>query len=659
MKDQLELQKIDRRLILATALLLWIVVAPHFFHLKITLLLVFTGFIGWRVLVAFYPKIMPPRFVIAVIMFITLFVYWRWYGLPIGRDASVALLIAMLGLKVLEIRIRRDLYITLFLGYFAIITQFLFNTDIFFSLYQFLILFALTFVLLQMNQADPHIYWKNNFKIVSLLLAQAVPMGLAFFILFPRFNNPLWSIKMGKQAETGLSEELNPGSISDLSKSNALAFRAEFQGAVPPPSELYWRGPVLWDTDGQHWTAGKKIIAHNMSFIAKETEYRYTINLEVSHKPWLFALDLPSVAPYKARLTRDYRLITKNAINQRINYKAASYTHFNNMQMTDWERQRALKLPSTIKPRVLQFAQKMASTSQSSEQALQKILDYFNQQAFFYTLRPPTLGQNPTDKFLFETRKGFCGHYATSFTILARAMGLPARVVTGYQGGEYNPRGNYYMVRQSHAHAWVEVWLDKRGWVRFDPTAAVAPERIESEFEFDDTGSAVRFSLDSKGIFGRFAMQAGWMLDAVQANWQKWVVGFDSDRQNSFLKKLGLENLPLEKIIMSALFIALIIPALSALYFLYRDRPSQNPVLRIYQKWFKKLAKMGVQYQPNEGPQDLALRILNKDPNLITQVNPIIQTYIALRYAAPNRVELKYFRRLVRQFKIDKKYVNH
>ncbi len=652
MQDQLELKKIDSTLILSIVFLLWLVIAPHFFHLKIKLLLLFTGLVCWRALGAFYPKLVPSKLFLFVITIAILFIYWRWYRLPIGQNASIALLVMMIGLKVLEIKVRRDLYITLFLGYFAIITQFLFNTDILFSLYQFLILFALTFVLLQMNQVSTKILWKSNFKIVAFLLAQAIPIGIIFFVLFPRINGPLWSFKMDEKAATGLSDHLNPGSISNLSQSDALAFRATFKNKTPPSSELYWRGPVLWDTDGQNWTVGKKGPAYKMSFIGRGVQYQYDISLEATNRNWLFVLDLPSIVPKDSYLTRGYRLMTKDPITQRKNYSATSYTDFNNLEMNTNERRRALKLPENITPRVLQFAKKMLAQSQNSEQALEKILDYFNQQNFYYTLRPPKLGANPTDQFLFETQKGFCGHYSTSFTILARAMGLPARVVTGYQGGEYNPQGHYYMIRQRHAHAWVEVWLDKQGWVRFDPTAAVAPERIQNDFEFDENGAAVQFNLDSKSFFGRFAMKTRWMLDAVQVSWQKWVVGFDDNQQQSFLKKIGLNNWELEKIIIGAIFSALFILTLSTLFFLYRDRVIQSPVVKIYQQWRRKLAKGGISSAGNEGPQHLANRIIQKRPDLALQVKPLIQSYIALRYAPPNRVQIKLFRRLVQQFKI-------
>jgi transglutaminase-like putative cysteine protease len=388
-----------------------------------------------------------------------------------------------------------------------------------------------------------------------------------------------------------------------------------------------------------------------MSYIGRGISYEYEISLEATNRNWLFALDLPAVVPQEASLTRGYRLMTKNPMTQRKTYRAVSYINFDNFEMNRSERQQALKLPQNTTPRVREFAKKMAQNSTSSEQALQKILNYFYQQDFYYTLHPPKLGSNPTDAFLFETHRGFCGHYATSFTILARAMGLPARVVTGYQGGEYNPEGNYYMIRQRHAHAWVEVWLDKKGWVRFDPTAAVAPERIENEFEFDEKGTPIRFNLSSKGLLGSFAMKTRWMLDTIQVSWQKWVVGFDDDQQNNFLKKLGLENWALEKIMMSAIFSALFILTLSTLFFLYKDRIIQEPVLKIYQQWLKKLAKVGIQSAGNEGPQDLAQRVIKKRPDLALQVKPLIQSYIALRYASPNRVELKLFQRLVKQFR--------
>lgn len=651
MQDQLEIKKIDPLLIIGTTILLWAVVAPHFFHLKTPLLLIYSGLILWRFLAIFIPKIRPTKGIIFATLVLVLIAYWQLYKIPLGRDSAIALLVAMLGLKVLEIKIRRDLYITIFLGYFAIITQFLFNSNLFFSLYLFTILFALTFVLLQMNQVDQTILWKQNFKTVGMLLAQAIPIGLMVFVLFPRFEGPLWKLNIPENhAKTGLSDEMNPGSIGDLSQSNALAFRASFKGHVPPASERYWRGPVLWDTNGKIWKAGRAISSRKLNYQPLSEKYDYQITLEPSYKRWLFALDLPATVPKGAQVTDDYRLLLEHPLTQRKIYDMSSYTQFKNIQLNQRELQRALELPNNIQPRVHQFAKKIADSTNTPKEALDKILQYFNQNPFYYSLRPPILGEHPTDEFLFETKKGFCGHYSSAFAILSRAMGIPARVVTGYQGGEYNPRGNYFIVRQNRAHAWVEVWLKDKGWTRYDPTAAVAPERIEEDFEYNEEG-AVSFNMDPNFI-AQLYKEAGWMVDTIQLRWQQWVVNFDNRQQQQFFKKFGLENLALEKIIMGAVGFALFILTLAMSLFLYQERIHKPAVIQIFNRFCKKIQKIGITHQANEGPDDFLKRILKQKPALKSKVKPIIQHYIALRYAAPNKVELKTFKRLVQQFKI-------
>jgi transglutaminase-like putative cysteine protease len=447
----------------------------------------------------------------------------------------------------MELRTARDAMALIFLSCFILITNFLYSQSLPTALYMLVTLMVIMASWVHLHA--PGIAIKPRLRVAAVLLLQAIPLTLILFILFPRVPGPLWGLPQDAFARSGLDDTMSPGSVGRLALSDAVAFRVSYQGKPPPRSRMYWRGPVLWDFDGHNWTPGRATQGIAPQFSATGRATAYSVTLEPHNKRWLFALDMPDSISVPARLTDDFQLLNSEPVNERLRYEARSRLDYHaNLQESPSQLQRALQLPPTLNPRARQLA---TSWRADDDQAVvRRALDYLNEQNFYYTLEPPTLGRNSTDDFLFITRRGFCEHYASAFVFLMRAAGIPARVVTGYQGGEYNAYGNYHIVRQSDAHAWAEVWLTGQGWVRIDPTAAIAPERVERGLSAALTdNTALPFMSRNPPLWLR-DLRLNW--DALANQWNQRVLGYDSERQFAFLSRFGMESISLQVIYMTA-----------------------------------------------------------------------------------------------------------
>ncbi|MCU7960104.1 MAG: DUF3488 and transglutaminase-like domain-containing protein, partial [gamma proteobacterium symbiont of Bathyaustriella thionipta] len=424
---------------------------------------------------------LPGRFLISLLTFTAVVVVIYSQPRLASLSTGIAFLVILSALKLWELRQRLDLYLLSFLGYYLVITQFLFNQELWFGALMFAIALGLTAFLYSIHFVRTP-GWRQTLRPAFILLLQAMPLAVMMFLLFPRFASPLWSIGLESDfASTGLSTEVSPGSIGQLSRSHAIAFRVKFDDEIPPPNKRYWRAAVFRDTDGFTWHYQPSPLLARLPRVLEAWSHPlgYEIEIEPAPNDWLFALDIPAVIPEHAHLSRAFELVSDKPINKINRYHLSSFTDYALLDLTPAERQRALALPDTITRRMRQLVSQWQAKAATPAEVVHAALDYYRTQPFYYTLTPPLMaGSNPDDEFLFEARQGFCGHYASSFILLMRIAGIPARMVTGYQGGEMNPLGDYMIVRQSSAHAWAEVYLADRGWTRVDPTAAVAPERI-------------------------------------------------------------------------------------------------------------------------------------------------------------------------------------
>ncbi|HED16253.1 MAG TPA: DUF3488 domain-containing protein [Gammaproteobacteria bacterium] len=611
-----------------------VVLLPHVTHIPLWVSLTWIAIAFWRYVIARYKYKLPSALVRLTLVLTAIIAVVAQFGTLLGRDAGVSLLIVMLALKLLEIRQQRDVIITLFLAYFLILSQFLFDQSAFMVIY--LVLGSWLVTSTWMLSQQTMISSRRALKQGAVLLLQSIPVMLILFLLFPRIQGPLWKLPGDSEmARTGISDSMSPGSISKLSLSNEVAFRVEFEQNTPEHSTLYWRGPVLWDYDGRSWhnnTSAQKV----KTWVASTGKpVRYSVTLEAHNRRWLFGLDYVVAPESNMTITTDGQLLSRNKVDERIRYKLVS------RPVANWpptlpaaQRSRALEIPPNGNPRSRQMAQRLSQEYPDIQQRTHYLLQYFGQDPFTYTLNPPRLGKNSIDEFLFTTRRGFCEHYASSFVFIMRASGIPARVVTGYQGGEYNTLGNYLIVRQSDAHAWAEVWLDQQGWVRIDPTAAIAPERIEYGIE-----AALPEALPVLGLLRTnisFLRNLVLAWDGVNNLWNIWVMSYGPELQNSVLRRLGILNWTQMAIWMTAL--SSLIVALYLLVWWKKERQSINdPVVNAYMQLCRKLQRAGIRRRTWEGPLDFAQRIKKIRPDLYTSIGPVLHAYQALRYEPTGR----------------------
>lgn len=624
---------VPARLLALLVILLGALVAPHSANLGPMVLGAFYCAALWRLLALSRPSLLPGRWLLLLLMLGSMALVVFSTGVRDGRLAGTALLVVMLGLKLLEAKARRDIHVTIFLGFFLVLTQFLYNQTLGLALFMLGGVVGLTTVQIGLNRV--HLDVRQQLGYSLKVLAGALPLALVVFVLFPRLDTPLWGINSAS-ATTGISGEMTLGNIGQLSQSEATAFRVRFLDDVPAPQERYWRGPILWDTDGRRWTGGRRPIRPEQVEGVSPDALHYEVTLEPTGEYWLFGLDVVTSTPPSTYLNRDFSLVGDHRVNKRYTYRAASDPDFRMTGLTQGERLRGLQLPPDISPRVNTLVKGWLAESDPAEpmQIVEKALGYFRQQSFVYTLSPGVLGDDPIDEFLFESRRGFCEHYAGSFTQLMRMAGIPARVVVGYQGGEKNPHAEHWVIRQSDAHAWSEVWLPDRGWWRVDPTAAIAPERIEYSIDpgRSQEGDQVVFTSDDNGLFRVVWLNARWMADAVDLNWHRWVVGFTADRQNSLLQQYGLNNLK-----GAGLGIALVVGGVLAIGFVYLisklPKPQRGDVLPVvWRRLTAKLRKAGLAIEDWQGPDTVCANAIARFPKSADQLAAINRIYVQLRY---------------------------
>ena len=617
-----------------------IVLLPHLERFPLWLTAVLAALFSWYFLLLRRAWPVPNRWLRLALTLLLAFLIFRQYGTLFGRDAGSALLAVMLALKFLELRRLRDYLLSVFLIYFLIVIGFLYSQALWLVLYLVGVFVVSTATLIRL--AVPGSDTRYTLRLAGLLMLQALPLMLAMHILFPRIQGSLWGLPQDAYAGlTGLSDTMQPGSINQLSLSEAVAFRAQFTGNAPARAQLYWRALILWTSDGIHWTRAAEP-RRSTAYQPIGPPLTYTVTLEASNKPWLPALDLPSRAPPDGRWRAGFVFEAAQPVRERLRYALVSHPRYRTGALTADERRAGLQLPERLSARLQQLAAAWRAEARDDAAVVAAALRHFRSEAFYYTLQPPLLGDDPMDEFLFEVRRGFCEHYAAAFVMLMRSAGVPARIVTGYQGGEFNPTGNYYIVRQSDAHAWAEVWLADAGWTRVDPTAAIAPERIEYGAD------GLRRLLARGALLGglradtvRGLLSLTWLeqarqqtrlsWDAVNTTWQRWVLDYGRDRQQELLARLGLRGAT--PYIMVGLLAAIVIILLIAYALSGRRRaPGHDPVRRAYLDFCRKLARVGVVRAASEGAAAFAERSATLLPQSAPLIHDISNLYIRLRY---------------------------
>lgn len=627
-----------------------LVSAPHAEHLPLWVSALGMALLGWRTFLTASARALPARWLLLLITLSSVAAIGIGFHTLFGREVGVTLLILLAALKLLELRAARDAIVLIYLSCFIIITNFFYSQSILTALYLLLTLLIIlaTWVHLQTGS----LAFKPRLRLGGVLLLQAIPLSLILFVFFPRIQGPLWGMPQDAYAKSGLSDSMSPGTMSKLSLSDAVAFRVTFAGKAPLREQMYWRGPVLWDFDGTTWKRGINATLQAPTLADISQPVNYTVTLEPHNQHWLFALDIPARLSIAAGFAPDFQVLSPDIVRTRTRYNASSYLSYRaNLNEAPLQMRRALALPAGVNPLTRQLAATWRTQAKSNVEVIQLALTYFNRGGFEYTLEPPLLGLNSVDDFLFSSKQGFCEHFASSFVFLLRAAGIPARVVTGYQGGEYNDLGGYYILRQADAHAWTEVWLAERGWVRFDPTAAIAPGRIQNGLsESLPDNAALPFMSRNPPQWMR---DLRFNLDAMANQWNQWVLGYDMERQFAFLTRLGMEDITWQRMAFNMLGGIFLLVGIFTLILLRRLIVKQHdPVQAAWIKVCKKLAQAGLPRPAHEGAQDYANRISITRPDLAQHIQVIAAHYTALRYLGTNDEDkLRAFKSAVKNFK--------
>jgi transglutaminase-like putative cysteine protease len=513
------------------------------------------------------------------------------------------------------------------------------------------VLFTMT-AWLRMSDARK-INMSQSLRTAGRLMAYSIPLMIAMWVFFPRIATPFWAVPIDTSSATsGLSDSMSPGDISSLSLSNDVAFRVDFEGDIPPPHDRYWRGLVLYRFNGRTWTGREPIFdaqaRQKIEYLGDPVAYKIT--LEPTRQHWIFALDIPSDWDRdnnRVFMARQQQLARMQPIDQRITYNAVSHPDYRlNNELSAMDRGFYTRLPDDSNPRTVALAQKMLAAAGSSEVFINQVLSKFNQEEYFYTLEPPPLGTNPVDRFLFDTRQGFCEHYASAFAVLMRAAGIPSRIVLGYQGGEINPMGEYMIVRQADAHAWNEVWLPERGWYRVDPTGAVAPERIEagrSGAMFDGIGAAWGLTAPSE-----FLYQLAMTWDAMNTKWNEWILAYGPDNQSKFMQWLGMEDPDWRKMMLTLVAIIILLIAIISVLLILRYRPPpKDEAARLYRKF---TTATGIDPEMGETPLSYHARLAGAHSELADRANGITSLYLDARYGPPEPASIKALQSAVSNF---------
>ncbi len=591
-------------------------------------------------------------FIIAILGCIALAISSPTLGLLL---TMVHLLAFAYVLKTLELKQRGDLYQLVLIGLFLNASAMIFNQNLAFA--------SLLFIAVLVNIAVLYSFFLNNkytlhhyafpLKGTLKLFLQSIPLTIVLFVVFPRLA-PFWQVPLAKSAKTGLSEQIAPGDIAQLIRSSELVFRVSFVNKAPNFNQFYWRALVLENYNGKQWLrqsnrtiedilANLEINSRKLQTTqGKSTEYQ--IIAEPSYQHWLYALPVAQVSQENIVMLPDYTLLTKQPITQTMSYTVLSYLQTPmDLTLSESIKQRNLALPEKVNPRLRAEAKNLRALFNDDSALIKQVLSDIRQQNFSYTLKPPPLINNSLDQFYFETRAGFCVHYASSFTFLMRAAGIPARVVTGYMGGEFNRNGNYYSIYQYDAHAWSEVWLADKGWVRVDPTAAVSPERVEQGF------SSVLFEDQTVLNTNIFSLQnyrhIAWLnffrqqLDALDYQWTRWVIGYNNKRQLDLLNRL-FGHFSLWKL---ASIMALTITSIF-LWLWFTNRGKK--IVINYPPWQKNyllaldlLAKKGVKKLPQQSFDDFVNVVQNCLPNVAVSFKKLTQIFEKLHYQAVSKDE--------------------
>jgi transglutaminase-like putative cysteine protease len=552
-----------------------------------------------------------------------------------GLAAGTALLVVMGALKLIESRTRRDDGIVIGVSLFLLLAATLAAQSLWrLPLYLLILLGACAATALIAYPGDG-LKARAALRLSGRALAMSVPLAVACFLFFPRVAGQFWALERGAEATTGLSDEMSPGSISRLANEYDPAFRVRFAAAPPAREALYWRGPVLNSFDGYTWRRERSRFYRAAPLEMLGAPVRYRITLEPTNQPWMFALDTVDASPRRdVYLSHDRQLSAMDRISEVVSYDAVSHLATRSPgELSTLGRRFETMLPQGRNPRAFALAHEIRARTRDDSQYASAVLDWFRDNGLEYTLEPGTTSLDSVDTTLFDAKRGFCGHFASAYAMMMRSVGVPARVVTGYLGGEWNPVGGYLIVRQSDAHAWTEIWLDGRGWTRIDPTAIVAPERLQRGIL-----DLLTDSLPATSAFLRNAWlnRLNHLWDGANQWWQERVVEFNLRAQFDLLRKLGIDSPDWQHLgwaLATALLLWIAWVSLSLRRSVARAKPDR--LARAWLRATRRLARVAPPRAAHEGPMDYARRVGALRPELAPHIASLAARYAQLRFGPP------------------------
>jgi len=636
--------KPDRQALYSLFIALLLSMSPHLGRLPAGFAVLAIFAFGWRYKTITANWQTPGSILRIIIIFSVLFFLFQHYHTLLGRDAGVAMLVALTMLKFLELKTMRDYMLVVFLCLFIALTSFLYSQSLWLGVYLMavvIILFTVMMFLNHSNREKPFIMLKRAASMVMM----GLPVAILLFLLFPRLPGGLFGLPGDSHSGlTGMSDTMKPGSINELNQSEKVAFRVEFNGRLPAAKQRYWRGLVLENYEQGVWKESRLAMAAGapISYV-KESVIEYSILQEPSNQKWIFALDMPVSKSSEIKWGTGQTLRTTSPVRERQQLQMISATDYKFTRISDDVLQRNFDKSSVKGEPLARLAEELYRQAGSDREYIKAVFDYYRNNEFFYTLQPPILGDKPVQTFMLDTRKGYCEHYASSFTAMMRLAGIPARVVIGYQGGEWNEQGGYLIVRQSDAHAWSEVWLEESGWVRVDPTSAVAPERIEYGLsaiqQLMEQGQPLGNVAGEKlqailagSLFSQTIKGVKLFWDGVNTRWYKWVIDYGSKNQSSLLHWMGFQKTDWSKLVFMLVGLVSLVVSIQA-WILFRRKKIIDPAVRQYQKFCHRLSRVGIDRSSSEGPTSFARRVIRLRPDLQARVMSVTEAYIAIIYA--------------------------
>lgn len=614
-----KLPRDSRDTLFLLAVIAWVLL-PQVAHLPLWCSALAAAVLLWRGWLAVQSRPLPGKWVLLALLALTLAATYATHRTLLGRDAGVTLLVVLLTLKTLELRARRDAFVVFFLGFFCMLSNFFYSQSLLTAFSMLLGLLGLLTAVVNAHMPVGKPPLAQAAKTAGSMALLGAPIMLVLFLLFPRMA-PLWGVPSDAMTgRSGLSASMEVGTMASLALDESVAMRIRFQGNTPPQRELYFRGPVLSRFDGRQWQAQhagvppRHELPANLQVTGDPIDYEVT--LQPSSQPWLFVLETaaqrPELPGYRSTMTPDLQWLTHRPVTDIVRYQARSFAAFTHGPLQPEPGLQAfVDLPPGFNPRTQALADEIRRDpryAQASTRTLVQVaLERLRTGGYSYTLESGVFGRHTADEFWFDRKQGFCEHIASSFVILMRAMDIPARIVTGYQGGERNGVDGFWVVRQSDAHAWAEVWQAGAGWVRVDPTSAVAPGRTGTFQRLAAPRGVVAQALGDFSPTLSAQLRAIW--EAVNNSWSQWVLNYTQGKQLDLLKNIGFES-PSWQDLSVVLLVLIVLASLAGAAWTLWERSQHDPWLRLLRRARKQLARAGIDSTPATSPRQLALQVL-------------------------------------------------